>query len=94
METKKLGSRFLFLLFKGTIVNGNSIAFNEMSDQVINYLKKYFYDSEKKHRRTEKIEKKSQFTTEIAACPACHAPVKKEPPCECEYCGYLIRKRD
>ncbi len=27
---------------------------------------------------------------EITFCPACKAPLRKSPPCECEYCGRLI----
>ncbi len=26
----------------------------------------------------------------IKKCPACHAPLRKKPPCECEYCGTVL----
>ncbi|MFX0132227.1 MAG: hypothetical protein ACFFDN_01145 [Candidatus Hodarchaeota archaeon] len=27
----------------------------------------------------------------LARCPGCKAPLKKIPPCECEYCGSIIK---
>ncbi|MFX0132224.1 MAG: hypothetical protein ACFFDN_01130 [Candidatus Hodarchaeota archaeon] len=26
----------------------------------------------------------------ISKCPACHAPLKEKPPCECDYCGTIL----
>ncbi|MFX1450905.1 MAG: hypothetical protein ACFFCM_08685 [Promethearchaeota archaeon] len=27
----------------------------------------------------------------ISKCPACNAPLKKSPPCECDYCGNVLK---
>ncbi|MFX1450906.1 MAG: hypothetical protein ACFFCM_08690 [Promethearchaeota archaeon] len=27
----------------------------------------------------------------ISKCPACKAPLKKTPPCECDYCGAILK---
>ncbi|NVM03791.1 MAG: hypothetical protein HWN67_15785 [Candidatus Helarchaeota archaeon] len=35
-----------------------------------------------------KIEPRRKMT--MRKCPACHAPLRKKPPCECEYCGAIL----
>ncbi|MFX0136203.1 MAG: hypothetical protein ACFFDN_21365 [Candidatus Hodarchaeota archaeon] len=41
----------------------------------------------------KKYEKETRYNNSISfKCPDCNAPVKKEPPCLCDYCGTRIEK--
>ncbi|NVM03792.1 MAG: hypothetical protein HWN67_15790 [Candidatus Helarchaeota archaeon] len=41
-----------------------------------------------KPRRIYRVKKRKKYKTNY--CPACKAPLKKSPPCECEYCGRIV----
>ncbi len=38
-----------------------------------------------------KRKKKYKSRPKISICPACKAPLPKKPPCQCEYCGRMLR---
>ena len=41
-------------------------------------------------KRNSKYRVKRRKKIVISKCPACHAPLRKKPPCECEYCGAIL----
>lgn len=53
----------------------------------VSYRKKPSY-------RMKKFRIKTRKKLILSKCPACKAPLKKSPPCECEFCGSVIKKVD
>ncbi len=45
----------------------------------------------RKYRPGPIIRRRPQKKLTLSKCPACHAPLRKKPPCECEYCGSIVK---
>ncbi|MFX0132226.1 MAG: hypothetical protein ACFFDN_01140 [Candidatus Hodarchaeota archaeon] len=68
----------------GTII---SIIFYKYPE-IISRIQSYEYRLPKYKRSSIYRIKRKGIT--IKKCPACHAPLKKSPPCECEHCGTML----
>ncbi len=42
--------------------------------------------------RIKKFRIKTKKKLILSKCPACKAPLKKSPPCECDFCGSVIKE--
>ncbi|MFX0132223.1 MAG: hypothetical protein ACFFDN_01125 [Candidatus Hodarchaeota archaeon] len=52
-------------------------------------IKTFFKNWENKFESKYNRKVKKDFPSKF--CPACKAPLKKIPPCECEYCGSFLK---
>jgi hypothetical protein len=45
----------------------------------------------RKYRPSPIIKRRPRKKLTLSKCPACQAPLRKKPPCECEYCGSIVK---
>ncbi|MFX1450904.1 MAG: hypothetical protein ACFFCM_08680 [Promethearchaeota archaeon] len=64
------------------------ICFSEMSSEMLDFKYTVPVTTTFKPAGVYNIRTRKKIT--IKKCPACKAPLKKTPPCECDYCGTVL----
>ncbi|MFX1450903.1 MAG: hypothetical protein ACFFCM_08675 [Promethearchaeota archaeon] len=87
-STSIIGLLMIIIGIGGLFFQGILYKSSKISSGMVGY--KYSIPASREFEPIATYTRRSVKKIRIKKCPACHAPLRKSPPCECEYCGTIL----